>query len=213
MDIVTAKPTLKERAGIPHHLLDVVEPTERYTVAQFKEATEDLIKEIRSRGRLPIMVGGTGLYIDSVLFDYQFAGPDAERDSLNPRHAKSTDQSDRQQMRPDAMVVGLHVPKEVLERRIEKRIEQMLAEGLETEVKELAEIYGWGAPGLQAPAYKAFHEYIEGAASLDEAKAAFKRYDLQLAKRQYTWFKRNDRIQWFDDHRKLVDFITTKLDT
>lgn len=213
MNIGTAKPTHEEQAGIPHYLLDVVEPNERYTVAQFKQAANELIDDIRSRGKLPIMVGGTGLYIDSVLFDYQFAGFNADRDPMNPRHTKATDNSDRQQMRDDAMVFGIQVDKDVLEQRIEKRIEQMVADGLENEVKQLAVDYGWDAPGLQAPAYKAFHEYIVGTSSLDEAKAAFKRNDIQLAKRQRTWFKRNDRIQWFDDPRELVEFITTKLNT
>lgn len=213
MNIGTAKPTTEEQAGIPHYLLDVVEPNQRYTVAEFKLAAEACIADIRNRGKLPIIVGGTGLYIDSVLFDYQFAGLGVERDPINPRHAKLADNSDREQMRDDAIVVGIHVPKDVLEQRIEARIDQMLADGLEAEIRQLAEAYGWDAPGLQAPAYKAFREYIVGAASLDEAKAAFKRNDMQLAKRQYTWFKRNDRIQWFDDPREIVDFITTKLNT
>lgn len=213
MDIGTAKPTIDEQAGIPHYILDVVEPSERYTVAEFQRAAEGLIEDIRSRGKVPIMVGGTGLYIDSVLFAYQFVGPQAERDPVNPRHAKLADQSDRQQMRDDAIVLGLRVSKDVLENRIEKRIDEMVEQGLVEEVTRIAQEYGWDAPGLRAPAYKAFREYIEGAISLDEAKALFKRYDLQLAKRQYTWFKRNDRIQWFDDPRILVDFITTKLNT
>ena len=213
MNIGTAKPTPEEQGSIPHYLLDVVEPNERYTVAQFKQAANELIDDIRSRGKLPIMVGGTGLYIDSVLFDYQFAGPSAERDPLNPRHAKDTDNADRQQMRDDAMVFGIQVSKEVLEQRIDKRIEQMVADGLENEVKQLAATYGWDAPGLQAPAYKAFREYILGTFSLDKAKAAFTRNDMQLAKRQRTWFKRNDRIQWFHDPRELVEFITTKMNT
>lgn len=211
MNIGTAKPTIEEQAGIPHYLLDIVEPNERYTVAQFKQAANELIDDIRSRGKLPIMVGGTGLYVDSVLFDYQFSGPAAERDPLNPRHAKPSNNADREHMRSDAIALGIQLPKEVLEERIEKRIDQMLAEGLEKEVRQLAKTYGWQAAGLQAPAYKAMREYIVGASSIDQAKAVFTRNDLQLAKRQRVWFKRNDRIQWFDDPRKLVEFITTKL--
>lgn len=213
MDIGTAKPSLQEQADIPHHLLDIVTPDVRYTVAQFKADAEEAIVDIRGRGRLPIMVGGTGLYIDSVLFNYQFMGQKTERDSVNPRHLKESDQRDRENMRHDALVVGIRVSKEVLEQRISARVDQMVQLGLVQEVQRLSETYGWEAPGLQAPAYKAFRSYGDGSASLDEAKAAFKRNDLQLAKRQRTWFKRNPGIQWFDDPSRVVTYITTKLST
>ena len=72
MDIGTAKPTASEQARVPHWGLDIAEPGERYTAADFKEYTEQAIGDIRSRGKIPFLVGGTGLYIDSVLFDYQF---------------------------------------------------------------------------------------------------------------------------------------------
>lgn len=82
MDIGTAKPTKKEQAAIPHHIIDVVEPNQSFTVADFKELALKAIDDITKRGKLPIMVGGTGLYIDSVIFDYQF-GPagDAKKKS------------------------------------------------------------------------------------------------------------------------------------
>lgn len=213
MDIGTAKPTEEEQDGIPHHLLSIIEPSERYTVAEFKQAAEQLIDEIRQRGKLPILVGGTGLYIDSVIFDYQFVGPDAERDPQNSRHAKESPQHDREAMRSDTLVVGIQVSKDILEQRIQKRIDSMVEDGLVEEIERLANEYGWDAPGLQAPAYKAFREYVNGSATLPDAKAEFMKNDLRLAKRQRTWFKRNDGIQWFDDPSKLVDFITTKLNT
>lgn len=74
MDIGTAKPTPEEQARVPHWGLDLVEPGERFTAADFKSYADDKIKEIRARGRVPFLVGGTGLYIDAVIFDYQFAG-------------------------------------------------------------------------------------------------------------------------------------------
>lgn len=82
MDIGTAKPNAEERAAVPHHLLDVVEPNETYTAARFKRDAEAAIEDISVRGKTPLLVGGTGLYVDSVLFDYQFGEPaDAERRS------------------------------------------------------------------------------------------------------------------------------------
>ncbi len=85
MDIGTAKPSRKEQAGIPHHLLDVTTPDKPLTVAQYKELAAELIKEIQDRGRLPILVGGTGLYIDAVIYDYSFRlnSSTAERRELN----------------------------------------------------------------------------------------------------------------------------------
>ena len=74
MDIGTAKPTPEERTIVPHWGLDIAEPGERFTVADFKEYAEQKIQEIRARGRIPFLVGGTGLYIDAVVFDFEFAG-------------------------------------------------------------------------------------------------------------------------------------------
>lgn len=84
MDIGTAKPSVADQEKVRHHLLDVVSPDERYTAAQFKEDANKCIEEIRARGHLPVMVGGTGLYIDSVIFDYDFAPEDqAKRSDLD----------------------------------------------------------------------------------------------------------------------------------
>ena len=82
MDIGTAKPDMEERQGIPHWGFDLVEPDERFTAADFKQYAFQKIKEIRDRGRLPILVGGTGLYVDAVLFDYQFGPPPDPRQRL-----------------------------------------------------------------------------------------------------------------------------------
>ena len=75
MDIGTAKPTKEEMDGIPHYGLDLVEPGERFTVADWKKYTEDKIADIRARGKVPIVTGGTGLYIDALIYDYHFKGP------------------------------------------------------------------------------------------------------------------------------------------
>src|SRR4051812_49125553 len=77
MDIATAKPTAAEMAAVPHHLIDVVDPDEPFTAADFKKRAVKAIDDITNRGKLPILVGGTGLYIDSVLYDYNFRYPAA----------------------------------------------------------------------------------------------------------------------------------------
>ena len=79
MDVGTAKPSLEEREGIPHYGLDLVEPNERFTVADWKAYAESKIKDIKARGKVPIIVGGTGLYIDALVFDYHFKGPTGQK--------------------------------------------------------------------------------------------------------------------------------------
>jgi tRNA dimethylallyltransferase len=212
MDIGTAKPSAEDRAKVPHHLLDVVDPDERFTVVEFKRLTEVAITDISVRGKLPIMVGGTGLYVDSVLFDYQFSVEGSERDPANPRHLKQTDVTPKI-LRPNTLVLGLSVNKALLEQRIHDRVEYMVASGFVDEVRAISDKYGWQAAALLAPGYKAFHGYLDGSADLETAKAAFVRNDTQLAKRQRTWFRRNKHIQWLDNPRSAVDLVTTFLNT
>ena len=242
MDIGTAKPTLQEQVEVRHHLLDVVEPNEPFSVAQFKALALQAIDDIAARGKVPIMVGGTGLYIDAVLYDFSFRdapNPDlrAELANLsvaelqqrlvemglplphnakNPRHLIRAIETNgiaphREPLRTHTFVTGLVVPREVLAERIRTRTAAMIAHGFEGEVRALVAKYGWDSPGLQAPGYKAFREYIAGTISLAEAADVFARNDLQLAKRQKTWFQRNESIHWYADPNKLVEDATTFL--
>jgi tRNA dimethylallyltransferase len=212
MDIGTAKPTEREQAEIPHHVLDVIEPDERFTAADFKRLANEAIDSITSRGKLPVMVGGTGLYIDAVIFDYHFSTPEeaALRDPRNPRHLLHPNASDRSGLRPHTLLIGLTLERKVLKRRIEARVEAMVAAGLVDEVRRLTERYH-DVPALQAPGYRAFRGYVTGRLSLEEAKTLFIKHDLQLAKRQRTWFKRNNSIHWVENPSKAVEIATTFL--
>jgi tRNA dimethylallyltransferase len=206
MDIGTAKPTNEEQDGIVHHLLDIITPDKKYSAAQFKDDTAELIKQIWARGNWPIIVGGTGLYIDSILFDYQFAHKSSERSSKNPRHLSAADQSDRHKpLRLNTIVLGLNPAKEILQRRIEHRVRRMFEEGFLEEVKQLADQYGWGYESMSGIGYRVARAYFEGRASIDEVTEAFVRRDISLAKRQRTWFKRNNSIQWCADQATLIN--------
>lgn len=242
MDIGTAKPTAADRSLIPHHVLDVVTPDQRFSAADFKEQAEAAIADITARGKLPIMVGGTGLYIDAVLYDFTFrevADPTArarlenlsveelqqalaEKDiplpnnPQNPRHlvrALETggQTSSRQSLRGNTLVLGVKIDKEILEQRIEKRIDDMITTGFVEEVQKIATQYSWDAPGLQAPGYRAFRPYLAGESDLEAAKQAFIRNDKQLAKRQRTWFKRNADIQWVSDFEHAKQLVQNLL--
>jgi tRNA dimethylallyltransferase len=212
LDIATAKPIKPEQEEVPHWGLDLIHPDEKYSAGQFKHYAEQKIKEIRERGKLPILVGGTGLYIDSVLFDYKFSPPGAERDQQNPRHLKKAQTTDTK-MRSDALVIGLKISRDELKIRLTERVEKMVGQGLIEEVRHAAKLYGWEANALLAPGYKAFRGYIEDKTSLVEAKAVFVKNDLDLAKRQRTWFRRNKFIHWFPDVNSAFQEVYKLLNT
>ena len=240
MDIGTAKPSAQDRASVSHHMLDIVEPNEQFTVAEFKVQAQAAIDQIAARGHVPFLVGGTGLYI--VLYDFAFgAEPDlSERAKLqqlsvqelrdllqarkldvpenfqNPRHLVHALELNgvrpaKHDLRSNTLVLGLRIPREKLEANVIARVDAMVAAGFAAEVAQLATKYGWDAPGLQAPGYKAFHTYIDGSATLEEAKAQFVRNDLALAKRQRTWFKRNKSIHWLENQAESAEILTTFL--
>lgn len=209
MDIGTAKPSTEEQAGIPHHLLSIIEPNERYSVADFQKQAKQLIDEIWARGKFPIIVGGTGLYLDSIYFDYQFSDGSADKDPQNSRHNKYSSTEDRKNARPNTSILGLKLDRETLNKRIEERVEKMFIEGFLDEVKMLAEKYGWKHESMSGIGYRVARAYLEGGASENEVKEAFIARDKSLAKRQRTWFKRNPHIKWF---KKSADLISEGAD-
>ncbi|HVX48014.1 MAG TPA: tRNA (adenosine(37)-N6)-dimethylallyltransferase MiaA [Candidatus Saccharimonadales bacterium] len=245
-DIGTAKPTRLERAEVPHHLLDVADPRGGFSAAVFQQLAEPVITAIARRGKVPILVGGTGLYIDSILYHYSFMKePSPElRAELN---AMSLDElieraeaagflrrdidlrnkrrvirlietegelPERQPLRPNTLIIGLKPPREDLEERIEKRTDAMLAAGLEREVHELAERYGWDCEAMKGVGYAQWRGYFEGSAALPETRAKIIKATMDLAKRQRTWFKRNKSIHWVSTPVKwqnVVELVTTFL--
>lgn len=239
MDIGTAKPSEREREKIPHHLIDIVEPDEEFTAAVYKRMAVEVIKEISSRDKLPILVGGTGLYIDGVLFDYSFAPPgeSGQREALQQKtipelleiiQRKGLDMTgidmrnkrrlirlletggakpEQSRLRPNTLVLGVSISRTKLRENIEKRTEAMFRAGLKHEVRELAEQYGWEVEAMKGIGYREFKPYFEGEQSLAETKRKITKSTLELAKKQRTWFKRNQHIQWVEsteDAKKLT---------
>jgi tRNA dimethylallyltransferase len=245
MDIGTAKPTAGERQGIPHHMIDVVNPDETYSVALYQEQAERCIKEIASRGKLPLLVGGTGLYVRAVLERYNFppAGYDPElrrrlneeaeicgvremhrrlaavdpeaAEKIHPHNLKRVIRaleiyyltgcpSSRRKRRKEGpgyhvAVFGLFLDRPLLYRRIEERVDKMLAAGLVEEVRQLlARGYGPELVSMQGLGYKEIAQYLLGRVTLDEAVRLLKRNTRRFAKRQLTWFGRDPRIRWID---------------
>ena len=195
MDIGTAKPSKSEMDGIPHFGIDLVEPGERFTVSDWKEYAEKKIEEIRNRGHVPIIVGGTGLYVDALVFDYQFRGKTGEKADENASDEQKNC-SDRQKMVNGYAVFGIKWDMNELRERLAQRVNKLFVQELYDETKFLVKKYGWGSQAMKSDIYQFAWGYLEGKYSLEEAKRLCILQDYHLAKRQMTWFKRNPEIIW-----------------
>ena len=225
MDIGTAKPSREDGAVVgrfydglvTHWGVDLVEPGERFTVADWKEYAERKIAEIEGRGHLPIVAGGTGLYVDALVFDYQFGKGEgegggkklqeesgsrgknlqegSESRGKNLQH-RNIEPVDREEMSPKYKVYGIKWEMDELRERLRQRAEGMFNEKLYAETEFLVKKYGWGSQAMKSNIYQFAWEYVEGKCAREEAVARAMYDDYHLAKRQMTWFKRNKEIVW-----------------
>ncbi len=192
MDIGTAKPTKEEMDGIVHYGLDLVSPGQRFTVADWKQYTEAKITDIKARGKVPIVAGGTGLYIDALIYDYHFRGPTGVK--IGDFEQKSC--SDRTEVKGNFLLVGIKWETKELRNRLRERIEQMFSPALYQETEALVKKYGWGSGAMKSDIYEYSWKYLSGNLTLAQAKEQCFYEDWHLAKRQITWFKRNKQITW-----------------
>ena len=246
MDIGTAKPTQEEMGGIPHHMIDVADPEEDFSVARYVEMAARCVDDVLERGKLPIVAGGTGLYIDSLLSGRTFApfSPDSalrgelERElaekggqamlealaQVDPEAAQRLHPNDHKRIvralevyrstgktitqhnretqaippRYDALTIGLAFQdRQAMRRRIDQRVDEMVAAGLEDEVRRL--LTSGISPkctAMQAIGYKEFTQALSGEMTWQEAADVVKLRSRQYAKRQLTWFGRNPSTRW-----------------
>lgn len=239
MDIATAKPTPQERALVRHHLIDVVEPSERFSAGQYLAEARAVIEGLHERGMVPLVVGGTGLYVAAMTRGL-FEAPEADERLRARLHALPAGELRSRLLRVDPeaaeeiestdvrrMVRALEVyeltgePITALRRRstnplpfefiklaltrdrqelydmIEGRVEAMLQEGLVQEARQVLA----GAPcetAMQAIGYKEIARYLQGLCPLDEAVELLKRNTRRYAKRQMTWFRKEESLRWVD---------------
>ena len=254
MEIATAKPTAEEMQGIPHHLVGVVPADASFSVAQFKTLCIDAIDNVLSRGKVPVLVGGTGLYFDTIYYNttyFEAAGTSQraaltdrlrkegaaalleELRGIDPETAETLHVSDekrilralevyyttgktiseqnrlsRQQESPYSFcVIGLSAAdRSFLYERIDRRVDAMVQRGLLNEARRFFEQTPAGT-AKQAIGYKELKPYFDGDCSLEEALSKLKMETRRYAKRQLTWFRRNEAIHWLMIDRLSADAI------
>lgn len=244
MTVGTAVPTREEKQGIPHHLMQFLSPDETFSVAEYVKCAGECIQEIDRRKKLPILVGGTGLYISSLLDNITFfetksdplmrseleqlandrgneflldmlaqIDPDLAQ-KLHPNNlgriirgieayrltGKTMTQLQAQsRLEPSpyrAVMIGLNYKdRQTLYRRIDTRVQKMIEQGLLEEIKNLIHL-GYSQTAAQAIGYKEFFDYLAGRGSLEDAISAVQQESRRYAKRQMTWFRRDERIRW-----------------
>ena len=254
MDIGSAKVTAEEMAGVPHHLIDVLEPTEDLNVVIFQQLAKKALKEIRSRGHIPIVVGGTGFYIQALLYDIDFKeNPEGDKirqeleamarekgagylhqllEQVDPESAKAIhannvkrvtraleyfrqtgekisvhNETERRKPSPYAFLYYVvDMERSRLYERIDRRVDQMLEQGLVEEVRRLKAMgCHRGMVSMQGLGYKEILDYLDGRCTLEEAIYILKRDTRHFAKRQITWFKRERDVRWLDREQMADD--------
>ena len=250
MNIGSAKIMPEEMEGVPHHLVDILDPREDFHIVRFQEMALEAMKGIYERGHIPMLVGGTGFYIQAVTRGIDFTRADqmddrrkeleylaeeygaeylhsllSEKDpaaaaSIHPHNIKRVIRAlefyeqnqkpisqhnleERQKESPYALsYFVLNMPRELLYRRIDERVDRMMEEGLLQEVQMLLDM-GVHRPmtSMQAIGYKEIADYLEGVYPLEEAVRVLKRDTRHFAKRQLTWFRREPDVIWVDKDR------------
>ena len=247
MNIGTAKPSAEELQMVPHHLVNILPPDASYSVADFQQQAAEMIHQITQRGNLPILVGGTGLYIKALLEDYRFSrvegnpelrhrlemyaqeqGTDklfdwlrkedpATAARLHPNDVRrvvraletalsgdSVSQEKQHELKYDATVFGLSMERGFLYERINLRVDRMIEEDLEEEVRSLLNA---GVPtdclSMKSLGYRQMAEYLAGQCDFSTAVDNIKKGTRHFAKRQITWYKKMPYIHWFTVDRSL----------
>lgn len=260
MDIGTAKPTIEERELVPHHMIDIVYPDEEFSAADFQKRAKSCIKSIYQNDKIPLVVGGTGFYINALCYDYTFS-PAGKDENLREHLKKEAEEKGADylynqlvQIDPEAaakihpnnlrriiralevckttgkpfsyyvkmtkmgkspydlLIFGLTMSRDELYRRINKRVVSMIEKGFIDEVEKLLEMgYDKNLKSMQGLGYRQVIQYLEGRLTLDEAIDLIARDTRRYAKRQYTWFLRDQNIIWLDILEQGKEKIAAKI--
>lgn len=251
LNIGTAKIKEEEKEGAIHHLFDIKDVLENYSVYEYQKDCRKKIDEIRAKKKTPIIVGGTGLYIKSALYDYKFS---ENKDNFNyddlsceelynillslDKNIDKIDTNNKRRMISaikyykenncsitenvtnkllyDAIFIGLTTDREVLYDKINKRVDEMLKEGLEDEVKYFYNLKIFSKPLISGIGYKELYEVFDKKQVKEDAIEKIKRNSRRYAKRQYTYFRNQLPIKWFetdyDNFTKTINEVFNYID-
>ena len=230
LNIGSAKPTKEEQSGIPHHLIDIKDVDEDYTVFDYQKDVRKKIEEITSRGKQIIIVGGTGLYIKAALYDYKFTEgttyneyndlsneeilskikeykveklPELNNRKrlvrlLNKLENNEEITNNKDKLLYNIKVIGLTTDRETLYKRINKRVDIMMENGLLDEINSLKEDYKNSRILNSGIGYKEFYDYLYNNKSLEDVIDDIKKNSRHFAKRQYTFFNHQFNTNWFN---------------
>lgn len=260
MNIGTAKPTQEEMQGIKHYLLDCVSPDIRYSVAQYKQDAKSAIKKILSKGKMPIIVGGTGLYVDSLIYEIEYNDIKIDENyrkeleeivekeglqrlyqmaiKIDPVAMEKISQNDQKRIMRvleiykatgktkteqeiesrknpveyDYKIFAINWDREVLYKRINKRVDIMIEQGLIEEVKNILEKYKEFPTAMQGLGYKEVVDYLNGLYTKEEMIEKIKMETRRYAKRQLTWFRKNKQTIWLDGTNDIQNNINIILE-
>lgn len=258
-DIGTAKPDKDEMQGIPHHMIDVAEPTENYSLARYVEDAGKVIEKVWQKGKIPVLAGGTGLYIDTLINGMVLSETNTDEEyrqslydlaqkngneyvhnllkevdlksaeSIHPNNLKRViralefyktsgipqsqhiEKAEKTETPYNTLKFGISVDREILYDKINRRVDIMLEKGLVDEVENLKnagvdERY----TSMQAIGYKEVLLYLKGNLSYDEMSELIKKATRNYAKRQNTWFKREQNTTWIEPGDAKISEIIKK---
>ena len=241
---------------IKQHLIDIVDPDESFTLSDYKELAIKKINDIHDRGKIPFLVGGTGLYISSVVdnLDIPEVAPDKklraelerkntkdlrkELKILDPVFYEKIDLNNRRRLiraievckitgnpfsslrkkgKPlfNVLQIGIDIPREELNKKIDKRVDEMREAGLEEEVRNLSKKYSWDLLSMSGIGYQEFRDhldcYVACYVTIDDVFEEIKKHTRQYAKKQMTWFRRDKSVQWTGDFKKAELLVLNAL--
>ena len=247
LDIGSAKITSKEMRGVPHHMLDVADPKEVFTVAQYKHQAGNILKDIIEQGKVPIICGGTGFYIDALIYEQNFpeVPPNQKlRKELeqkdfselyrvlqkkDPRRASKLDPQNKVRLiraleivdalgkvpkpkkrssRYDLLYICLEQDRDIHFQNIDKRIESRMKQGMLQEVENLNQkAISWQRLEDLGLEYRYLAQHLQRKITKQEAKTLISKESKKFIKRQYTWFRKNPDVKWFDPSTQTAEIF------
>lgn len=256
LNIGTAKVTSDEMQGVTHYCIDIVDPTEPFSVSDWKTEAEKSIEKITGKGKIPIIAGGTGLYANALINNFQFFNVDetlrneyiekynkmlTEEGSetlyqklveVDPEFAKNVDKNKTRaiinylasfeagaknlkiqdnDLRYDYLLIGLDIEREIIYDRINKRVDEMIKDGLVHEIENLITKYNFNKELLSASGigYKEYFDYKDGLITYERFLELVKQHSRNYAKRQFTYMKKMRGIEWirYNDYDKILERV------